>query len=357
MCEQNQSGPSLLKSFGPNAMMTLLLYASLLIGSFLLHAVFFWLGARLTKAAKPTFLRSLAAAVCLFLVNVLTLVMAGWMLGPLGKEDAVLELVIGVGLLLWEALIACLIFKLVFVTSTLRAALICLLGLIPTIAALAFVFLVVRPYVMEAYVIPSFAMAPTLLNWHKNGVCPHCGQTLFIPTPPPNERLRSGYWDVQTLGVCSQCFQANTVETEDIRSEPIKADHIIADKLISPRRWDIVVFRSTEDPALKYPRRVVGLPGEKVFIKDGAIWVNGVRQTPPEDIRNLQFSSESQLGSQFLQGTPEQPWVLGDDEFCVLGDFTLQSNDSRDFGPVKRSQIEGVVTIRYLPISRWRIFR
>ncbi len=112
---------------------------------------------------------------------------------------------------------------------------------------------------------------------------------------------------------------------------------------------------STSGP--KYPKRLVGLPGEKVFIKDDSIWVNDVKQTPPDDIKNLPYSAESEMGMQMLQGTPEQPWMLGDDEFCVLGDFTLQSNDSRNFGLIKRSQIEGVVTIRYWPISRWRIFR
>jgi signal peptidase I len=338
-------------------MTTLLLYASLLIGSFLLHAVFFWLGARLTKAAKPTFLRALEAAVCLFLVNVLSLVMAGWMLRSLGEENAILGLVIMVGVFLWELLIACLIFKLVFVTSILRAALICLLGVVPSVLALAFAFLVVRPLIMEFYIIPSFAMAPTLVSYHNNGVCPHCGQTLFIPRPSPDQKLQSGLGSLEALGICSNCFQASPINIEDVRSEPMTADRIGANKLLFPRRWDIVVFRSTEDPSLKYPRRVAGLPGEKVFIKDGAIWVNDFRQTPPDDLRNLHYSSEFQYGVQAPQGTPEKPWVLGDDEFCVLGDFTLQSNDSRNFGPVKRSQIEGVVTIRYLPISRWRIFR
>jgi signal peptidase I len=340
-----------------NPMTTLLLYALFLIGSLLLHAVFFWLGARLTNAAKPTFLRALAAAVCLSFINALTLVMAGWMLGPLGREDAILALVIGVGLLLWEVLIACLVFKLVFITSTLRAAFICLLGIVPATATGALVFLVVRPLVMEAYVIPSFAMAPTLVSWHKHGVCPQCGETLFVPTRSPSERPGAEYWNTQSLGVCSHCFQASTVDSTDTRPEPINADHIVANKLMSPRRWDIVVFRSTEDPSLKYPRRVVGLPGEKVFIKDGAIWVNDQKQTPPNDLEELQYTSEPQMSLQVLQGTLEQPWVLADDEFCVLGDFTLQSNDSRHFAPIKRSQIEGVVTICYLPISRWRVFR
>ena len=103
--------------------------------------------------------------------------------------------------------------------------------------------------------------------------------------------------------------------------------------------------------------RLVGLPGEKVFIKDGAVWANDVRLSPPESIAGLQYSTELESGASALMGSPDQPWILKEDEYCVLGDFSERSSDSRFWGPVPRSNIEGVVTIRYWPISRWPVWR
>ncbi len=56
-----------------------------------------------------------------------------------------------------------------------------------------------------------------------------------------------------------------------------------------PKRWDIVVFKSV-DPKSKHPvliKRVIGLPGERVHIKDGAVYINGKKEDPPEDLRRV----------------------------------------------------------------------
>jgi signal peptidase I len=240
-------------------------------------------------------------------------------------------------------------------TSIWRAAIAWLVSLIPSIPMLAFVFLVIRPYVMEALVVPSFGMAPNLVGWHKNAVCPHCGQTLLIPTPSPEETMTSGPGELNPLGICSHCFQAS--RSEDFSSESISPDRIIANKLLSPRRWDVIVFPFPRNPSAKYTMRLVGLPGEEVFIKDGAVWANGVRLSQPESIADLRYSTELESGAIATMGSPDQPWILKEDEFCVLGDFSDRSSDSRFWGPVPRSNIEGVVTLRYWPISRWYIWR
>jgi signal peptidase I len=336
-------------------MTTLLLYGSILAASLLLHAGFLWIGARWTKAAKPTIIRALVGSLLMFLVGILLLVMFGWTQRPVKQDYFALDFMISVGLLLWEVLVSWLIIKGVFLTTIWRAALIWLLSLVPSFSALAFVFLVVRPYVLEAFVIPAHSMAPTLVGWHKTGTCPHCGQSVFIPAVPPEERMTSGPSGFIPLGICTHCFRSSN--HEDVSSDSLPPDRIIANKLLSPRRWDVIVFRFPQNPSLQYAMRLVGMPGEQVFLKDGAIWVNGIKLTPPESIADLKYSTDFEDAQSAPMGSPDQPWNLQEDEFCVLGDFTSRSNDSRYWGPVPRSNIEGVVTIRYWPISRWQVWR
>jgi hypothetical protein len=112
--------------------------------------------------------------------------------------------------------------------------------------------------------------------------------------------------------------------------------------------------------------RLVGLPGEELFIKDGAIWIDGTRLNPPAEIAPLQFTDARERSVGETWGSPERPAKLGADEYFVLGDFALRSSDSRvwtyetDGHPpyaVPRSYIEGVVTLIYWPPGRWRVFR
>ena len=68
-------------------------------------------------------------------------------------------------------------------------------------------------------------------------------------------------------------------------------DRILVCKLIAPRRWDLMVFRYPEDPTVNYVKRLVGLPGEKLAIRDGAVWINDAKIDPPAfDRRNSLFA-------------------------------------------------------------------
>jgi hypothetical protein len=67
------------------------------------------------------------------------------------------------------------------------------------------------------------------------------------------------------------------------------------DKLATPRRWDIVVFRIPEEPSVVYVFRLVGLPGESVSIREGLVWINGQKQAVPPALAGLEYASEPGL--------------------------------------------------------------
>ncbi|MBL1138180.1 MAG: signal peptidase I [Chloroflexi bacterium] len=107
-----------------------------------------------------------------------------------------------------------------------------------------------------------------------------------------------------------------------------------------PQRGDVVVLDL--DNQIDLLKRIVALPGETVTMDEGQIFINGVALDEPYVAELCQTYS-----------CQDRQWVLGDDEYFVLGDNRNHSRDSHDFGPIKRSQIIGKVLMKYWPPSDW----
>ena len=164
--------------------------------------------------------------------------------------------------------------------------------------------------------------------------------------------------------ICSDNF--HVTQPTDRGDKVFSADRFLVAKFLRPQRWDLVMFRYPEDPSVLYVKRLVGLPGEEITIKDGQIWANGEMLTPPDSIRGIKYISEVTDRYRELWGSPDHPAKLADDEYFVLGDFSRESKDSRwwkrgapGHNPfaVPESHLSGVVTHIYWPPSRWRTFR
>jgi len=102
---------------------------------------------------------------------------------------------------------------------------------------------------------------------------------------------------------------------------------------------------------------VVGLPGEGVEIRDGAVYLNGERMTPPPEFAWLQYESEFEPAATPHFIPPNSPQQLSDDEHGILGDYPALAYDYRYYGPVPRRSLRGVVTARYRSPPRWMIWR
>ena len=118
-----------------------------------------------------------------------------------------------------------------------------------------------------------------------------------------------------------------------------------------PARGDIVVFRYPKNPEEFFIKRVIGLPGEKVQLKDGSVYI--INQNYPNGV---QLTEDYLPGDLRTYGLSEEPTPLGEDEYYVLGDNRNSSKDSRSFGLVAKKYITGRVLLRGWPFSRFNLF-
>src|SRR5262249_13412858 len=141
-------------------------------------------------------------------------------------------------------------------------------------------------YAFEAFLVPTSAMAPTLLGEHLRSVCSSCGGTGYLFA----SGLRFGDSPPEELGICGRCKRASKMKAS--RHNVFQGDRLRAAKFLHPRSWDLVVFRFPEDPSSIFVSRLVGLPGEDVAIRDGDLWINGARTKKPAPISGLTYVAD-----------------------------------------------------------------
>lgn len=141
---------------------------------------------------------------------------------------------------------------------------------------LAFVF---RAYVVEAFVIPTGSMAPTLLGAHLRVKCDQCGYEFETDWPKAStagDNVTRMPVELQQVvaPACPMCRYRNFAEAG---TRPYSGDRILVQKYIyavsEPQRWDVVVFKNPTLPDENYIKRLVGLPGEALHIFEGNIYV------------------------------------------------------------------------------------
>ena len=105
----------------------------------------------------------------------------------------------------------------------------------------------------------------------------------------------------------------------------------------SIQRGDIVVFHYPRDPEKSYIKRVIAVPGDRIWIEHGQVWLNGVQLNEdyvPERFRDTRSMPET---------------VIPEDSYFMMGDHRSISSDSREFGPVERDLIYGKAVFVYWP--------
>lgn len=110
-------------------------------------------------------------------------------------------------------------------------------------------------------------------------------------------------------------------------------------------RGDVIVFKSPQNPDIEYIKRVIGLPGDSVLIKEGHVYLNN-KELVENYVKTETNPSEGGIVKE------NQPVYIPQDYLFVMGDNRRESSDSRVFGPIKKTSIVGVVFYRYFPSDK-----
>jgi len=205
------------------------------------------------------------------------------------------------------------------------------------------VSIVVVVAVMSDPSVRSVSTTPPQMTEHENRPTP-------ANQPNPLRRLL-GRWlrDVLiSLGVSIFfiVFLYQPVKVEGTSMMPTLEDQerVFINKFVyrleAIQRGDVVVFRYPRDTSKSYIKRVIAVPGDRVRIDNGLVYVNG-RQVAEEYVPPMYEDVRSYAEIMVPQHS-----------YFVLGDHRNLSNDSRDFGPVDESYIYGKAVFGYWPFGR-----
>ncbi len=126
-------------------------------------------------------------------------------------------------------------------------------------------------------------------------------------------------------------------------------DRLLSNNIIyrirPPKRGEVVIFKYPEEPKRDFVKRMIGLPGEKVMIKDGRIYING-EEVKDEKIVVRYYYSEGYYGNETEVKIPQG-------SYYVLGDNSINSKDSRYWGFVPEKNLIGKALFTYWP--PWRM--
>lgn len=161
-------------------------------------------------------------------------------------------------------------------------------------------------------------------------------------------------------------IQSYQVDGESMETSLQDRDRLLVDKIhrtwaritrhnYIPARGDIVVFNQSGLPDSFYQKqlikRVIGLPGERVVVKNGYITVFNSSNSQgfnPDTSGNYKITAPTTIGDIDV--------TLDADEIFVCGDNRSNSEDSRYFGPVNTENLVGKLVIRILPINKTQVF-
>ncbi len=130
-------------------------------------------------------------------------------------------------------------------------------------------------------------------------------------------------------------------------------NHLMVNKFIyyfaKPKRGDVIVFVYPVNSKKNFIKRLIGLPGETIEIKDGSVFINGEKLKAPKTIAERHYYNEGMYGEGVIK--------IPANTYFVMGDNTKNSKDSRFWGFVPKKNLLGRAFFIYWPLTKMRIIR
>ncbi|MBI5220531.1 MAG: signal peptidase I [Candidatus Liptonbacteria bacterium] len=134
-------------------------------------------------------------------------------------------------------------------------------------------------------------------------------------------------------------------------------DYLLIDELSyrlrAPTRGEVAVFHYPNDESTFFIKRIIGLPGERVAIRDGQVVVSNAEHPQGETLQEPYLPLATQTNP---RPGGKNEYELGPDQYFVLGDNRSASFDSREWGVLTRGEIVGLTRIRLWPPKSFQAF-
>ncbi len=176
------------------------------------------------------------------------------------------------------------------------------------------------------------------------------------PKPAWRENLESFVW-AAALALLIRTFVMAPFKIPSGSMHPtlLEGDRILVNKFQhhfqKPQRGDIIVFHVPDSTRRPFIKRLIGLSGDQVEIRDGRVLVNGA------PITGAPIFATNQYQNQGMYGGVGQVIEVSSEEFFVLGDNSGSSHDSRFWGFVPRTHLIGKAMVIFWPPQRIRVLR
>jgi len=185
-----------------------------------------------------------------------------------------------------------------------------------------------------------------------------------IEAPKKKSKLREFVFALFWAALLALVIRTFILQTFEIPSGSMEntlltGDYLVANKFLygiripwsgkrvlpirEPRRGDVVIFKYPPDPSQDFIKRVVGVPGDVIEIRDKKVYVNSVLYTEPKEIHKDSNILPASAGPRDQFG----PVTVPEGSYFMMGDNRDQSYDSRYWGVVKKEDILGIAMVKY----------
>lgn len=161
------------------------------------------------------------------------------------------------------------------------------------------------------------------------------------------ELLNNAFFIVAALILSEIAFPRSSISGPSMQPNLWAGQHLLISRVDylfgDPQFLDIAVFDPPDASDDMLIKRVIGVPGDLIEVRDLLVYRNGVQLEEPYFVNKPCDLSHCR----------NQTWTLGEDEYFMMGDNRNHSRDSREFGPIGRDRIVGKALWRYLPLDQF----